>query len=390
MLKATDGKEPQVQTSLTLPARTSSTVPPLFLRYQQEISLALRQAVAKASEAAIIADASAFGSYYGQMHYHLGWVNAHFLPVQSHPGKLLRPTLLLLAYEVARAQGGTRECTAHSLQRALPAAAAIELIHNFTLIHDDIEDADTERRHRTTLWKIWGIPKAINTGDGMAFVAHLALWDVLNEGVEGALAVRLGQVLDRTLLTVTEGQYLDLTFEKRPSVSEQQYGDMIGRKTAALMSGAAEMGALLGSRDEAIIGSLRRFGWALGMAFQVRDDMLGVWGSTQELGKTAAGDIYRRKKSLPIIHALQTSDKEGQKVLREIYQQEAPVTAAQVEHVFTMFARTETRAYCQQFLAQQCQQARHALQDVVPQTNSRTTQASLDMEMLIRFLEGTA
>ncbi|MBV9230799.1 MAG: polyprenyl synthetase family protein [Chloroflexi bacterium] len=376
-------------TSLSMPTPTSSTVLSPFLRYQQEISLALRQAVAKASEAALVADASAFRSYYGQMHYHLGWANAHFSPVQSHPGKLLRPTLLLLAYELAVAQGYANECISHDLRRALPAAAAIELMHNFTLIHDDIEDGDTERRHRATLWKLWGVPQAINTGDGMIFVAHLALWDVLSEGVENTLATRLAQVLDRALLMVTEGQYLDLTFENVEHISVAQYVDMIGRKTAALMSCAAEMGALLGSPNEAIIDSLRRFGWALGIAFQIRDDILGVWGSIQELGKTAAGDIYRRKKSLPILHALQTANQEDLSVLHEIYQQENPVTLYQVGQVLTVFERTKTWTYCREFLAQQCQQARSTLADV-PHTNSSATRAYMDVEMLIRFLEETA
>ncbi len=252
--------------------------------------------------------------FYGQIQYHLGWVDEDFLLIANNPGKLLRPTLLLLSYEAAGAWGlATGENTSY-LRRALPAAAAIELTHNFTLIHDDIEDSDAERRHRKTLWKRWGIPQAINTGDGLFALARLTLWDVLDEGVEGAIAARLGAVLDRACLVLSEGQYLDISFEQQLDISVVQYIDMIARKTGALMGCAAEMGALLGTHSQTTIDSLREFGDAMGVAFQVRDDLLGVWATTAELGKSPAGDIYRRKKSLPFLHALEHANYSGSAV----------------------------------------------------------------------------
>src|SRR5947208_14700390 len=127
------------------------------------------------------------------------------------------------------------------------------------------------------------------------------------------------------------------------------YIDMISRKTAALMSCAAEMGALLGTCENVTIERLRSFGEAVGIAFQVRDDLLGVWASTTELGKTPAGDIYRRKKSLPILHALEHATSDDQHVLRDIYQQKAPITREQVNHVLAILERTETQAYCRTF-----------------------------------------
>jgi len=289
----------------------SSGVQSTLLRHQQAILTALRYALSKAESEAKQAGVTALLHYYGQMQYHLGWVDVHFAPATGNPGKLLRPTLLLLAYEAAGAWGLANESATCAeqvdtyLRRALPAAAAVELTHNFTLIHDDIEDGDTERRHRSTLWNIWGTPQAINTGDGMFALARLALWKVLDEGVDGKIAARLGAALDHACLTLSEGQYLDISFEQRLDISVAMYLDMISRKTAALMSCAAEMGALLGTCDAEIIKRLRNFGWAMGVAFQVRDDMLGVWATTAELGKTPVGDIYRRKKSLPILHALE-------------------------------------------------------------------------------------
>src|SRR6266567_4451416 len=189
----------------------SSTIQTTLLRHQNEIYSALREAIDHAREVAAQSEASTLTPFYGQMQYHLGWVNTHFAATKSNPGKLLRPTLLLLTYEAAGAWGLADDATESSayLERALPAAAAIELTHNFTLIHDDIEDGDTERRHRPTLWSIWGIPQAINTGDGLFALARLTLWDILEKGVDGHIAARLGRILDHACLVLAEGQYLD-------------------------------------------------------------------------------------------------------------------------------------------------------------------------------------
>ena len=374
----------------------SSVVQSTLLRYQQAILTALRYALSKVESEATQAGVTALLQYYGQMQYHLGWVDVHFAPATGNPGKLLRPTLLLLAYEAAGAWGLANEPATPVakvetyLHRALPAAAAIELTHNFTLIHDDIEDGDTERRHRPTLWTLWGVPQAVNTGDGMFALARLALWKVLDEGVEGEIAAQLGATLDRACLTLSEGQYLDISFEQRLDISVALYLDMISRKTAALMSCAAEMGGLLGTRDAEIIKRLQSFGWAMGVAFQVRDDMLGVWATTAELGKTPAGDVYRRKKSLPILHALEHADERDQRLLRNVYQQEHPVTHEQVENVLTVFARTQTYAYCRDFLAQQCHLAYEALASVPRNRNIVSARAIDDMETLVHFVEEIA
>lgn len=369
----------------------TSSIQATLSRYQREIQEALRQALQRGSVNQIPTQAANLSPFYGQMQYHLGWVDSSFTPIPINPGKLLRPTLLLLAYEAAGAWGLTGENWGPSdyLRRALPAAAAIELTHNFTLIHDDIVDNDTERHHQPTLWTVWGGSQGINTGDGMFALSRLALWDVLQEGVEGEIAARLGTVLDRACLVVAEGQYLDLSFEQRQDISIAMYLDMIGRKTAALMSCAAEMGGILGTRDTKTIASLRDFGFEMGIAFQVRDDVLGVWASSAELGKTSAGDIYRRKKSLPILHALEHAGPEDQATLRQLYEQEATLTEEQVATVLAIFARTQTRDYCLSFLSQQCMRARQALNSI-PRLNSATADRALeDMETLVHFVEAT-
>ncbi len=371
----------------------SPTTQPILLRHQAEIHAALRRTVMRVSNATTRTETAHLQPYYGQIEYHLGWVNADFSPSTGHSGKLLRPTLLLLAYEAAGAWGLADEAgpaNVDYLRRAIPAAVAIELTHNFTLIHDDIEDGDTERHHRTTLWKLWGISQAINTGDGLFALSRLALWGVLNEGVESAIAARLGELLDLACLTLAEGQYLDISFEGRQDISVAMYIDMISRKTAALLSCAAEMGALLGARDQEIIDRLRNFGHSIGIAFQVRDDLLGVWASTAELGKTPAGDIYRRKKSLPILHALEQARDPDQQFLRIVYAQEAPITGEQVEAMLAIFARTQTKAYCQRFLAEQCLLAREALANVPHSGSVVATRALEDLEALVRFVEDAA
>jgi len=367
---------------------TSSSIQSTLLRHHRLIDGALKAAVSKIAE-----DSGTLHDFYGQMQYHLGWVDANMQPTKNNPGKLLRPTLLLLAYEAT----STREITGdidtdndHYLQRALPAAVAIELMHNFTLIHDDIEDGDAERRHRPTLWKIWGIPQAINTGDGMFALARHALWDVLDVGVDGITAAQLAKVLDRTIITVAEGQYLDISFETRLDISVAMYIDMIERKTAALMSGATEIGARLGTQNAETIERLKIFGQALGIAFQVRDDILGIWATTAESGKTQTGDVYRRKKSLPILHALEHANMQDIQTLQDIYttsQLAAPITDAQVRQVMATFERTQTLAYCREFLKKQCQLARAALASVPHNTHPVSLRALDDMFTLIRFIE---
>ncbi|GAC1640935.1 MAG: polyprenyl synthetase family protein [Ktedonobacteraceae bacterium] len=366
----------------------STTIQSTLLRHNQVINIALRNAIHKAEEQQL--EMHALHAFYGQMHYHLGWVDSNLRPIQSNPGKLLRPTLLLLAYEASGAWGLATSENNEYLRRALPAAAAIELTHNFTLIHDDIEDGDVERRHRPTLWKQWGISQALNTGDGVFALSRLTLWDVLDEGVEGTTAATLGAALDRACLVLAEGQYLDISFEQRLNISVAMYIDMIQRKTGALMACAAAMGGLLGTRDSETIESLRHFGWAMGIAFQVRDDILGIWATTAELGKTPAGDLYRRKKSLPILHALEHASEHDSAFLREVYTQHESLTSEQVKHILTIFARTNTRAYCHDFLAQQCTSAYEALANVPHYKSSISERARNDLETLVHFVAESA
>ncbi|MEK9659339.1 MAG: polyprenyl synthetase family protein [Chloroflexota bacterium] len=222
------------------------------------------------------------------MRYHLGWEDAQGRP-DSGGGKALRPVLCLMACELA---GGQAE-------QAMPAAAALELIHNFTLIHDDIQDGDATRRGRPTTWNVFGTPQAVAVGNGMRAIADATL--LAGAGLAPALAARASAELTARTLEVIEGQYLDLSFESERRVSVHSYLDMVGRKTGALVQAAMYLGALAATGDTATAGALGACGRRLGLAFQVRDDWLGVWGDPSLTGKAVGADIRRKKQSLPVL-----------------------------------------------------------------------------------------
>src|SRR5436190_9377334 len=191
-------------------------------------------------------------------------------------GKRMRPLLGLLAYASITGEH----------QRALPGAAAVELGHNFSLVHDDIEDHDVERRHRPTLWAVHGIPQAINTGDMLFSLSRVALHRLTDLGFSDSKVLRLMRMYDETCVALCEGQYMDMrAAEADAPMSVEAYFDMIGRKTAALIAGAIEAGALLATDDDEVIRRYRGFGWDLGMAFQINDDLLGIWGDEAATGK---------------------------------------------------------------------------------------------------------
>jgi geranylgeranyl diphosphate synthase type I len=275
-------------------------------------------------------------SFYGTMRYHLGWLDESFAPTTGGAGKHLRPILCLLT---CQASGGDPE-------QALPAAAALELVHNFSLVHDDIEDQSDLRRGRPTVWKVWGMPQAINAGDGLFALAHLTMQCLAARGVLPRRVLTALEILDQACLALTEGQYLDLSFETRLDVDVEQYLSMIRGKTAALFSAAAQLGALVAGSDPASIARYRRFGQNLGLAFQIVDDILGIWGDPQVTGKPAADDIRQRKKTLPIVRALEEEQKNEAKGLREIYQRET-IDEEAVEAALSILENLGARRYAE-------------------------------------------
>ena len=245
-------------------------------------------------KAVLQADGRSDDDFYGMMHYHMGWADEQFQPAHVKSGKRIRPILCLLTCAAA---GG-------DWQQAVPAAAAVEILHNFSLIHDDIEDASSTRRGRTTMWQIWGIELAINSGDAMFALAHVALGRLMERGVDAAIVVQALRRFDEMCVRLTQGQHADISFEKRDQVSVDEYIEMITGKTAVLLSHCAELGALIADCNAETVAHYATFGRNLGLAFQVIDDILGIWGDEALTGKSAATDIATKKKTLPVLHGL--------------------------------------------------------------------------------------
>jgi geranylgeranyl diphosphate synthase type I len=228
--------------------------------------------------------------------YHMGWQGDR-KKIESR-GKRIRPLLVLLSCSAA---GG-------DWTRALPGATAVELVHNFSLIHDDIEDHSLLRRGRPTIWNKWGIPQAINTGDAMFALAHLEAIRLSNT-VSPSIALKAVELLQSTCLHLTQGQYLDLSYETRNDLSIDDYWQMVEGKTAALMAVSTEMGALAAYRNETTSSLYHKFGWKLGLAFQVQDDFLGIWGNSSLTGKSSQSDLVTGKITLPILFGLSKDGK---------------------------------------------------------------------------------
>ena len=235
-------------------------------------------------------------SLYSWMRYHLGWEDAAGNPAETSPGKLLRPASLLLA---AEALGG-------ELDQALPAAAAVQLVHDFSLLHDDIEDVSQTRRGRATLWTIAGIAQAINTGDGMYTLSRLALLRLRDRGVDAQRTLEVVGELEQACLRLIEGQQLDISFEDRSSVSRDEYLAMIEGKTAALLAACFAMGARVAGAPQQSVNAMREFGRCVGLAFQAADDLLGIWGDPAVTGKPVGDDLTSRKQTYPVIVAIES------------------------------------------------------------------------------------
>ncbi len=231
---------------------------------------------------------------YAWMRYHLGWEDREGRPVSASPGKMLRPLALLLATDLC---GG-------SVERATPAAAAVELIHNFSLLHDDVEDRSATRRGRQTVWTFAGAAHAINAGDGMFTLAHLAMYRLEAAGVDATRTLAAARELHEACLRLVEGQYLDIAFEERVDVTAEEYVRMANGKTAAMFAAPFAIGALLAGAPAPVVDGYREFGRRVGLAFQAVDDVLGIWGDTAVTGKPVGDDLASRKMTYPVIVAM--------------------------------------------------------------------------------------
>jgi len=325
----------------------TSNAPVLLNRYTVPLEQALRSALHGDS------------LLHPVLRYHVGLEDERGAS-RNRLGKLLRPSLVLFTCERL---GGR-------LDRALQAAVALELVHNFSLIHDDIQDKDPTRRGCPTVWTRIGIAQAINAGD---LLHSMAIGEILECGTEA-----LG-VLNQATTAMIEGQAMDLSFEER-HVDAAEYLEMIDRKTGALLRCAFELGAICADAPAAVRDKLVSFGRHVGRAFQIRDDMLGIWGDPAITGKPRGSDIRRRKKSFPIAHAFEHADAEDRAALTSVYAA-GSIDDGQVSTVMSILQQTHTRRQSEVHVHSDLQQAETILESLPFEPSGKD-----EMRELVAFL----
>ena len=351
----------------TPPTHTADTaqsdqLPQMFHRYSARIGDALRSALSHDGV-----------RVYDMLRYYMGWVDEDGNPWTATEGKALRPTLCLFACE---ANGG-------SLAQAMPAAVALEFIHNFSLIHDDIQDRDEMRHHRRTVWAVWGVPRAVVAGNVLRILADKALQSMVGEGVGVDRALDAVALLTEAYLEMIEGQYLDIYYEGRPDISTPDYLHMISRKTGALIRSALNIGAVIGTDDAVAAEAFRSCGSSLGYVFQIRDDVLGVWGDEKSTGKPVGADIRRKKNSFPVAYAMSHVQGRDKERLTDIYRIES-LTDGDVATVLEILDRAEVREHAQRLAEHHRDKALKALGEVRLAPELRDELEGLAQFLLVR------
>lgn len=311
----------------------------------------------------------AVGTLPASMHriaaYHLGWRDERGHPTEAGRGKAIRPALVLLAAEAA----GGRPAS------AVPAAVAVELVHNFSLLHDDVMDGDVTRRHRPTAWSLFGTGEAILAGDALLTLAMEALAGSGHPGVQEQL-----RMLSTSVLNLLDGQSSDLAFEQRSDVVPAECVGMAEGKTGALLGCACALGAMAGGGCPGQVEQLRGFGEKLGLAFQFVDDVLGIWGDPAVTGKPVHSDLRTRKKSLPVVAALTSGTPAGQE-LDALYHRGQPLSGPDLVRAAELIDIAGGRDWCQT-------RADDLLARALGQLDSAgvTTRASVELDSLARLV----
>lgn len=324
---------------------TGPALPGMFARYKGLVEEHLSRSVPSPDDAEL----------YTLLLYHLGRADRYGRPAEFPiaQGKGLRSTLCLFACEALEGD----------LSQALPAAVALDLVHYFSLIHDDIQDGDLERHHQPTVWHLWGVPKALVAGNAMQSLGDLALLSASQLAVSPETRLKVSQLLTESSLEMIQGQCLDLEFEASTSISTSDYLQMIACKTGALIRSGPEIGALLAADDPASSRAFSRFGSYLGRVFQVRDDSLGIWGDEATTGKPVGNDIRRRKKTFPVVFALEQATGQARHDLLRIYSQDN-LDDDDVAKVLAVLDEVGAPEYSQQLIQESGDQAIQALEEM--------------------------
>lgn len=291
-------------------------------------------------------------------------------------GKRVRPTLALLASDMF---GGKAE-------DVLPAALALEVFHNFTLLHDDVMDHSDTRRGRQTVWVRWDENTAILSGDQMMIEAYRLLAGDERVGYKGVPADKLCKVLrdfNQMATEICEGQQYDVDFETRDDVTIEEYMEMIRLKTSVLLANALQTGAYIGGATEAQQQALYNFGIHVGLAFQIQDDILDVYGDPATFGKPIGGDILNNKKTYMLLTALAKATGEDKAELERWLAAEAPVPAEKIAAVTALYTRLGVREVCEQIMLEHTHEAL-ALLSTLPQGPAAEALRALAEKLLKR------
>ena len=315
---------------------------------------------------------AALGPFYGMMLYHLGLDAAH-----TGGGKRLRPLLCGLVFEALGGDGA----------RVTSVGAAVELLHNFTLIHDDIADQDPRRHHRPTVWSVWGVPQAINAGDGMYAISRLAIQRLRGRGFSAERILDLSALLDQTCVKVCEGQFLDISFESRTDVTADRYREMAAKKTGALFAASAEGPAILATDNPGIHAQLARFGAEFGHAFQAHDDVQGIWATSDRTGKLEMNDLTKKKKTLPVVLAFERASPKLRGELDALFDPAAPLPPKNVERIRGILDELEVRAAIEAEIAEHRDRALRLLKGIPGIVTGAPIES---VERLVRGATGSA
>lgn len=314
---------------------------------------------------AIPMDSSGFGT---MVRYPFGLVDEQGAPFSGQAGKRIRPALVLLC----------ADATGCDWRPAVPAAAAVELLHNFSLVHDDVQDDSPLRHGRPTVWRIWGVANAINVGDALFALSLHVLQDLRGVGVAPDIVTTANRLFTGTALKLTRGQHLDMRFETVTDVSVEAYLEMIAGKTAALLGVCGQLGALIAAGDAVRAEHFGEYALNIGMAFQIRDDILGIWGDEAITGKSASSDIVAHKKSLPVLHGLPLNDE-----LRALYARPA-LSPSDVARVVRLLGEVGAQEYAVQIEREYTEKAMHALDQAAPTAEGREKLLALTTALFAR------
>ena len=291
------------------------------------------------------------GFLYYLLRYHLGWIDQRGQPEDSPMPRHFQPMLALVACDVL----------AGDFRPALPVAAAIELVYNFTLVHGEVQASRIDAQDRPSIWWVWGPAQAINAGDGLHAMGRATIMRLGQRGIGAERLLKAVETLDRTCLTLCEGQYMDLSFQDQLMVTSRDYYDMIERKTGTLTGCSAELGALAAGADDTVCNQFREMGSRLGMAWQITQDIAELWGQRGD-GITPS-NILNKKKSLPLIYTLESSGTSAKRELGRIYMKRV-LEPEDVSRIIAILEEAGARQYSEARARELMEQATAALADV--------------------------